>query len=179
MAQHSFEDLFYRPLSHQAYDQFNQLQNILAELQVQDQPDKWSLKVNTPKFSAIQTYNSIKGPSRSHHLFKLLWKSSNMLTHKIFFWLLLHDRVNTRNLLKRKKVPLQSYNCTLCAENTEETLSHLFRDCNFAMHCWNKLVPQRNRGIRSFDECCLLAEHFPRDIAFDIIVAASWSIWLV
>mgnify|MGYP006267570175 CR=1 FL=1 len=176
---HSLEEQFHRPLSRQAYDQFNQLQIILDELQMPDQPDKWSLKANTPKFSAIQTYKAIKGPSTSHHLFKLLWKSSNRLTHKIFFWLLFHDRVNTRNLLKRKKMTLQSYSCALCAENTEETLSHLFWDCNFARQCWNKIAPQRKRGISSFDECCFLAEIFPKDIAFDIIVTASWSIWLV
>lgn len=76
-------------------------------------------------------------------------------------------------------MPLQSYNCALCSDNTKETLSHLFWDCNFAMHCWNHLLPQKNRGISSFDECCILAERLPSDIAFDIIVTACWSIWLI
>lgn len=42
-------------------------------------------------------------------VFKWIWKSARRLRHKILFWLLLHDRVNTRNLLKRKKFHLDCY----------------------------------------------------------------------
>uniref|UniRef100_A0A8R7U6Y7 Reverse transcriptase zinc-binding domain-containing protein n=1 Tax=Triticum urartu TaxID=4572 RepID=A0A8R7U6Y7_TRIUA len=77
------------------------------------------------------------GPTNTHFLFRILWKASNLLRHKIFFWLLLHDRVNTRNLLKRKSMVLSSYDCALCNDSTEETCHHLFWDCPFALHCWN------------------------------------------
>uniref|UniRef100_A0A8R7QYH8 Reverse transcriptase zinc-binding domain-containing protein n=1 Tax=Triticum urartu TaxID=4572 RepID=A0A8R7QYH8_TRIUA len=75
------------------------------------------------------------GPTNTHFLFTILWKASNLLRHKIFFWLLLHDRVNSRNLLKRKSMALRSYDCTLCNDRTEETSHHLFWDC--PVHCWN------------------------------------------
>uniref|UniRef100_A0A8R7TS57 Reverse transcriptase zinc-binding domain-containing protein n=1 Tax=Triticum urartu TaxID=4572 RepID=A0A8R7TS57_TRIUA len=79
------------------------------------------------------------GQSNSHFIFSILWKASNLLGHKIFFWLLLHDRVNTRNLLKRKSMFLNLYECALCNDKTEETSLHLFWDCPFSMQCWNSI----------------------------------------
>jgi hypothetical protein len=51
-----------------------------------------------------------------------------MYPKNIFFgWLLLVDRPNTRNVLRRRKNRLEEgYNCVLCQENTEETSLHLF-----------------------------------------------------
>jgi hypothetical protein len=46
--------------------------------------------------------------------------------HKFFFWLLLKDRLNTKNILRRKIMWLPNYNYVLCVENLEETLAHLF-----------------------------------------------------
>ena len=54
-----------------------------------------------------------------------------------FFWLLSKDRLSTRNILKRKNFHLLSSNCVLCADNTEETLEHLFLECDLARACWN------------------------------------------
>ncbi|KAG0514111.1 hypothetical protein BDA96_10G162000 [Sorghum bicolor] len=31
---------------------------------------------------------------------------------------------------------LDSYNCVLCLQNTEETCEHLFSQCQFAWQCW-------------------------------------------
>jgi hypothetical protein len=69
-------------------------------------------------------------------LFPKIWKNATMLRYKIFFWLLMHDRANTWNLLHRKSFHLPSYNCALCTSNTEETALHMFWDYNFALTCW-------------------------------------------
>lgn len=37
-----------------------------------------------------------------HVMFKWIWKVANRVRHKIFCWLLMHDRVNTRNILRKK-----------------------------------------------------------------------------
>jgi hypothetical protein len=45
------------------------------------------------------------------------------------------DRLlSTRNLLKRKKIQLESYNCVLCRSNSEETVQYY--TC-----CWTDLSP--------------------------------------
>lgn len=69
--------------------------------------------------------------------FKWLWKSSCQNKHKVFFWLLLKDRLSTRNLLRRKTMVLDSYECELCNSRQEETLEHLFLRCPYAIACWN------------------------------------------
>jgi hypothetical protein len=38
-----------------------------------------------------------------------MWKGDNLGKHKFFFWLLLKDRLSTRNLLRRKNMHLTSY----------------------------------------------------------------------
>ena len=51
------------------------------------------------------------------------------------------DRLNTRNILKRKKHKLEgnNYNCVLCNNNVEETAFHLFFSCSFSQACWRFL----------------------------------------
>jgi len=49
------------------------------------------------------------------------------------------DRLNTRNLLRRKNMALDDYNCVVCSLGTKETLLHLFLDCPFAVYCWATL----------------------------------------
>lgn len=119
------------------------------------------------------------GPSEAHHIYRIIWSCSSRLRHKIFFWLLLHDRVNTRNLLHRKSMHLDSYACALCAEQVKETLMHLFWDCPFALNCWNHILPTRNRGISSFDEICIRTQEINNEIALDIIIMSCWSLWSV
>jgi hypothetical protein len=66
---------------------------------------------------------------------------------KYIFWILLHDRVNTRNLLKRKSMQLDCYECGFYNEGVEETLMHLFCDCTFAQACWDTIFTYTHRGI--------------------------------
>jgi hypothetical protein len=51
------------------------------------------------------------------------------------------DRLNVRNILKRKKHKIEgnNYNCPLCPASLEETTFHLFFSCNFSLQCWNHL----------------------------------------
>jgi len=54
-------------------------------------------------------------------------------------WLLLKDRLNTGNLLRRKNKALEDYNCAICNRGTEETIFHLFFEFPFRSSCWNYL----------------------------------------
>jgi hypothetical protein len=54
----------------------------------------------------------------------------------MFFRLLLHDRLNTKHVLKRKKMDLDSYTCENCIRQKEETWNDLFLRCTFAKRCW-------------------------------------------
>lgn len=52
-----------------------------------------------------------------------------------FFWLMLRDRLNTRAMLRRKNMRLDSYDCVLCVEHVEENIMHLFFGCPFSSAC--------------------------------------------
>jgi hypothetical protein len=56
------------------------------------------------------------------------------LNTRFFFWLLMNDRLSTRNIFRRKNMHLDSYNCV---PNLEETVTHFFLECPFAKNCWN------------------------------------------
>jgi hypothetical protein len=60
------------------------------------------------------------------------------VTHNAFFWLLLKDRLCTRNILRKNRV-LPSYDCVLFQQQLEETLQHLFLTCPLAISCWGFL----------------------------------------
>lgn len=175
----NMEDMFHLPLSSQAYQQFQHLQAQLQDTGQLTERDKWGYPWNSNNFSVMKMYKALLGPSTCHMIFKLLWKSAAQLRYKFFFWLLLYDRIKTRNLLKRKSMYLEDYNCAICHDKTEETLMHLFWDCNFALECWNQILPNRRRGISSFNEICLRTSDLPQDMALDIIIAGCWSIWSV
>lgn len=122
-------------------------------------------------------YHHLCPQQQEQQIYKWLWKSSCRLRHKIFFWLLLHDRVNTRNLLKRKSFTLESYNCVFCHEDTEETARHLFWDCGFVQDCWLSIIPQKRLGISCLDDILLIRELLPKHIAMEIIIQGCWAIW--
>lgn len=54
------------------------------------------------KLSASNAYISLIGHRQVHQGFKLLWTCFYQPKHKIFFWLLMKDRLSTRNILRRK-----------------------------------------------------------------------------
>jgi hypothetical protein len=64
-----------------------------------------------------------------------------------FFWLLIQDRLNTRNVLGRKNFTLPSYMFAKNNCKVEETLVHLFWNCSFAQKFWDYVCPQRASNL--------------------------------
>jgi hypothetical protein len=69
------------------------------------------------------------------------------MNHKVFFWLVLKDRINTRDMLRRRGMELDSFVCEMCILQVPETSVHLLLRCNFAKACWASIgvqyVPSR------------------------------------
>jgi hypothetical protein len=68
--------------------------------------------------------------------FRWLWSSACQNKRKVFFWLVLHDRVSTRALLRRRNMHLPNYSCVLCHLLVDEDLPHLLFHCPYATACW-------------------------------------------
>ena len=111
--------------------------------------------------------------------FSWIWKSSCQSKQKFFFWLLLQDRLNTRNLLGRKNCQLPSYLCAVAEYNHEETLAHLCWSCPFAQECWDFICPSRTRNISVFEAFQDLKDKLNVPFFMEISILAAWGIWIV
>jgi hypothetical protein len=123
------QDLFHLPLSVQAFNEFEMLEDICVsaseKMQLGEQ-DSWTYIWGNSTFSSKKAYKALIGVQPTPQLFAWIWDTSCQAKHKIFFWLLLHDRLNTRNLLRRKNFVITTYNCATINCDHEETLVHLF-----------------------------------------------------
>lgn len=132
----SLLDPFQLPLSQQPYSQLLQLELDIQQLVLTDMPDLWTFLWSSGKFSAAKAYKHLSGHNTIHPGFKWIWHSNYQNKHKMFAWLIIKDRLSTRELLRRKNMDLQDYNCVLCNNAVEESLMHLMFLCPFAQTCW-------------------------------------------
>ena len=158
MINNEMDRIFSLPLSSQAAAQLVEVQELVNNLHLNPEAhDTWLYNWGA-QFSSSKAYKSLRGTLEASPLFKWLWSSSNLGKHKFFFWLLLRDRLNTRNILRRKNRTIDDYSCVLCKSGSEETLEHLFFHLSFQSGLLglftylleHKLGPSRH-GYRSQD----------------------------
>lgn len=89
------------------------------------------------------------------------------------------DRLNTRNILKRKnhRIEGNNYNCVLCQANTEETAFHLFFGCTFNKHCWQLFGIHWNTHLNFFDILISTKMNFPNSFYMETFIIGAWQIW--
>jgi hypothetical protein len=113
-------------------------------------------------------------------LCKWLWGSRYNMKIKVFAWLLLNDRLNTRDMLPRRhwrSLEVDNY-CLLCPTQTLEVRDHLF-NCGLATRVWNYLQILWQDEM-SPKECILNAsKSFGHPFFLEVVFLASWNIWLL
>lgn len=171
--------LFHLPLSQQAHGQMLQLQVIFEHMELTALPDRWTYIWNSNLFSVRKAYKQLSGHLVLHPVYKWLWRLSCQNKHKVFFWLLIKDRLSTRELLKRKNMVLQYYNCILCNGLREESLCHLFLECPFAIQCWAWLSIQVDSSLNPFQILETFRDQLQVPFAMEIIIIMCWTIWKV
>ena len=105
------QDLFHLPLTTEAYEEFLQVEDICIytrQSEYIDSLDTWSYIWGNEFYSSIKAYKVLIGHKQAPPHFNWVWNCSCQPKHKVFFWKLLHDRVNTRNLLRRKNFVLEA-----------------------------------------------------------------------
>ena len=72
--------------------------------------------------------------------FKFIWKCSIPYRVKVFAWLVVHDKVNTCDLVQRwnPNMALSPSWCVLCWKQNE-TIDHLLMHCEITTKLWNQL----------------------------------------
>jgi hypothetical protein len=176
------DDLFYLPLSQEAYNEFQEMETLCTQTKERKQSqnkDEWSYIWGNNVFTVKKAYKALIGYQPAPPHFNWVWKSSCQARHKFFFWLLIHDRLNTRNLLGRKQMQLQSYNCATLECQQEETLLHLFWECPFTVKCWDYVCPRRIQGLNTLDSISNIKTQINLPFSMEIIILAAWSIWIL
>lgn len=81
----SLHTLFHLPLSPQAHDQLNQMQELLDQSMQREELDRWIYISGSNQFSVKRAYRQLSGHQAVHPAFKWLWASSCQNKHKVFF----------------------------------------------------------------------------------------------
>jgi hypothetical protein len=100
---------------------------------------------------------------------------------KVFAWLLLSDRLNTKDLLKRRHWNVtEDYTCHLCHSQVYEDRVHLFFDCKFSARVWNYLQITWSRDEVDMQRILTLAKKdFGLPFFMEVLITACWNICLI
>jgi hypothetical protein len=128
----SLYNLFHLPLSVIAHQELHDLQDDLNDLSTTNQNDTWNLRTSNKNFSTKKIYRASIGDHDKLAALTDIWKTCNLPRQKFFAWLLLHRRLNTKDLMLRKNFGVQYKECILCDIDDEETIMQLFFECCFS-----------------------------------------------
>ena len=105
--------------------------------------------------------------------------SACTMKFKVFAWLLVKDRLNTKDLLKQRHWDVtENHNCALCPVGAYEDRQHLFFTCNFSQRVWNYL---QIFWIQSNDIQISISQarkEFAKPFVMEVIIVACRHIWL-
>ncbi len=99
-----------------------------------------------------------------------IWKSKCTIKIKVFLWLLLMERLNTRLMLQKKNLNIpDGPECVMSSHNHLEDTIHLFFTCQFAHQCWNYLNIHWNSNLQFFNMILISTQSF---------CGSNWSLLL-
>ena len=133
--------LFYLSLSPQA---FQELMSMQLEIQMvpydSNIPDSWNFSWGNSQDTSGRFYQLAFKHLVLPNTFKWVWKSKCTPRLKFFAWLILLDKLNTKDMLQRRNFHVQPNNhCVMCNSGVVEDLRHLFFEGPFEAVCWQKL----------------------------------------
>ena len=134
----SLHETFHLPLSIPALDEVRDLQQKVLHIGNQETPythDTWEYCWGSKEFKANRYYKFYFRDVKAHQSYHWLWKSKVTLKIKMFGWFLLSDRLNTRNMLKRRHYNIgDDLSCLLCDQLVEEDVEHMIFQCPFSKY---------------------------------------------
>ena len=124
--------LFQLPLSLIASDKHDSLVEMINQISESNSVDSWCFPWNGENYSTKKVYTALTKATDAAPPFKWIWKSPCLPKHKLFFWLLIQDRLNTKDMVDRKHFYVESTDSVLCDLSSRETMDHLFFTCDFS-----------------------------------------------
>jgi hypothetical protein len=168
------------PMTRQAYNELLELQEELLCMQpiMSDAKDCWSFIWGHQNYSSSKYYHYQFASIVPPRAVIWIWKARCVPKIKFFAWLMLNDRLNTRNMLRRRNKFLEEgYCCVLCQNNVEETIEHLFFDCPSAISRWFVLGIVWEEGAGIQEKLIFARRIFPHPFFMEIFMIGAWCIW--
>jgi hypothetical protein len=177
----SAEDLtskFYLPLSVEAFQELQVIQQITNDNPLIPDNHDQRIFVWGEKYTSARYYRFLFERVPKHDIMTVIWSSKTLPKIKVFLWLLMLDRLNTRDIMSRKNWIIDSgTDCSLCHTANLETRSHLFFECDFARSCWNEINihwPNNRPMEQGFWE---VKNNFLGPCFVEVFACATWNIW--
>lgn len=162
-------DNFQLPLNTQALQEFQLLAITLESVSWSEQEDSWSYFWE-PKFQSKRVYDIFYSNIIPSPAITTIWKSKCTIKIKVFLWLLLMERLNTRLMLQKKNLNIpDGPECVMSSHNHLEDTIHLFFTCQFAHQCWNYLNIHWNSNLQFFNMILISTQSF---------CGSNWSLLL-
>ena len=168
------------PMTREAYNEFLELQNFLSALPSvdQDSKDAWHFIWGQQRYSSSKYYQYQFREVLPNRSIFWIWKTKCVPKIKFFTWLLLNDRLNTRNILKRRRKFLEEgSNFALCYEGVEETTNHLFFDCQSAVCRWFALGISWDEKSNIHQKLYSAKQEFGQPFFMEVFMIGAWCLW--
>lgn len=99
---------------------------------------------------------------------------------KFFAWLILMDRLNTKNMLARRHFNVQPHSlCVLCVDGSGETIDNLFFNCPFAKMCWDKIGINWVNDVEIHKRIERTKPLAGIPFFMEIFLIAAWELWKI
>lgn len=136
----------------------------------------------------IYTWNGLYTSSKYYHStfistvppapFCWIWKTKCIPRIKFFAWLLLSDRLNTKDILRRRgKFLEEGYLCPLCHDGVVETFMHLFFECSSSTARWYWIGIQWTVQGTVFQMLTHMKAQLNIPHFMDLFMITAWCIW--
>lgn len=169
------------PLSSEAFAEFNVMSQMLQNCQLVEGNDAWIWPFNKGSYRPKSFYMHEHANIVADPIFQWIWKCSCTLKIKMFGWLLLMDRLNTRDMLQRRHWHVDDDTCVLCPSNIHEDIVHLFFSCTFSQRVWNYLQVDwsPNQNMTTYQMAVAARQDFGKPFFTEVVFTAAWNIWIL
>lgn len=119
MAAQDLELIFHLPLTQEAHHDLQELQFHLNGIPYhENEKDQWTFIWGNRQYTSSRIYRFAFSGLHVSPVFSWLWKSKSMPRITTFGWLLLVDRLNTKDMLQRRRSNVQSgTSFVMCSDN--------------------------------------------------------------
>jgi hypothetical protein len=128
-------------------------------------------------YSTKRMYNTLIGEHDTPQPILDIWNTCNIPRQKFFAWLMLHNRLNTKDMMIKKNFYVEFSDCIICEEWPVESNMHLFFECSFSQSFWWAIGMEWNSDMDLYSMIADAKNRYSHNFIMEILITGCWSIW--